>query len=519
MEHSQDEVDVLIIGAGISGISAAYHLQKLCPNKSYAILEARESLGGTWDLFRYPGVRSDSDMYTLGFSFRPWQGEKSIAEGASILAYVRETAEAYGIDRQIRYRHKVVAARWSSDRAQWKVTLETPQGIRVMTSRFLFCCAGYYDYDEGFTPEFPGRERFRGQVVHPQHWSDDVAYEGKRVVVIGSGATAITLVPSLAERASHVTMLQRSPTYIAALPAIDPAAAWLRKRLPEDVAYSLTRWKNIVLTMVLYGHARAFPAQARRLLLGQVEKQLGDAAMAKEHFTPRYDPWDQRLCLTADGDLFAAIRTGRASVATGEIEAFTEGGIRLRSGVEIPADLIITATGLRLKLFGGVALEVDSKPVVPAETVAYKGMMLSGVPNFAFAIGYTNASWTLKIDLAYDFMCRTLRRMDKGGYTTCVPATPDHDVRAEPLFAFSAGYIRRAIHTFPRQGSRAPWRAYQNYALDLLGLRYRRVEDGALCFSRSQLAASARSNTQANGAASRPCSPLAGEPRPARLLS
>lgn len=479
-----EHLDVLIVGAGLSGIGAAYHLQADCPDKSYAILEARDSLGGTWDLFRYPGIRSDSDMYTLGYSFRPWANPEAIADGSAILDYIRETAEEHGIDRRIRYRHRVIAARWSSDEARWTVEAVDASGETVrLTCGFLFVCAGYYDYDEGYTPELPGRERFRGRIVHPQKWPPDIEYEGKRVVVIGSGATAVTLVPELAKRADHVTMLQRSPTYIVSLPARDRIANFLRARLPQRTAYSITRWKNVALTMGVYAYCRRFPAHAKHLLVRQVDKQLGGKVDVDTHFTPRYDPWDQRLCLVPDDDLFRTIREGAASVVTDHIETFTERGIRLRSGRELEADLVVTATGLKLKFLGGMSLDVDGRRVEPSATMAYKGTMLSDVPNLAMAIGYTNASWTLKCDLSSQWVCRLLAHMDARGHTVCVPRRNDPSIEERPLIDLTAGYVQRSVDEMPRQGSARPWKLYQNYALDRVILRHAPIADGVLEFS------------------------------------
>jgi cation diffusion facilitator CzcD-associated flavoprotein CzcO len=479
-----NHVDVIIVGAGLSGIGAAYHLQTKCPAKSYAILEAREGLGGTWDLFRYPGIRSDSDMYTLGYSFRPWTNPKAIADGPSILAYVRETAEAYGIDRKIRYRHRVVRAAWSTKDARWTIEArDDARGAPVrMTCSFLFVCAGYYDYDEGYTPELAGRDRFQGRVVHPQKWTPDVDYDGKRVVVIGSGATAVTLVPELAKRAAHVTMLQRSPTYIVAAPERDVVADWMRGRVPEERAYAVTRWKNVAIGMALYAYCRRFPKKAKNLLLNQVKKSLG-GSVDMEHFTPRYDPWDQRLCLVPDGDLFRTIRDGRATVVTDHIETFTERGLRLRSGRELEADLVVTATGLKLRLFGGVAMEVDGRSIEPADTMIYKGIMASEVPNMAFAIGYTNASWTLKCDLASEYVCRLLNHMDARGYAIARPRR-DPGMEERPLIDFSSGYVQRAVGHLPKQGARMPWRLYQNYALDRVLLKRAPLEDRVLELTR-----------------------------------
>ncbi len=478
-------LDVLIVGAGLSGIGAAYHLQTRCPGKTYAILEGRERLGGTWDLFRYPGIRSDSDMYTLGYSFRPWTNPKAIADGPSILAYVRDTAEMHGIDRKIRYRCRVESARWSSKDARW--TVEARDGVSGetvrYTCRFLFVCAGYYDYEGGYTPELAGRERFRGRVVHPQKWTPDVDYEGKRVVVIGSGATAVTLVPELSKRAAHVTMLQRSPTYIVSVPEKDRIADWMRAKLPIESAYALTRLKNVSFGMVTFAYCRRFPDHAKKVLVGQVRKAVRQTIDVAQHFTPTYNPWDQRVCLVPDGDLFGALRDGRASVVTDHIDTFTETGLRLRSGQELDADLVVTATGLKLKFLGGMDLEVDGKRVELAKTMTYKGMMCSDVPNLALATGYTNASWTLKCDLTSAFVCRLLNYMDAHGYTQCCPRKNDPSMTELPLLNFTSGYVLRSIADLPKQGSAAPWKLYQNYALDMMLLRYAPLRDRAMEFS------------------------------------
>jgi monooxygenase len=480
-----DHFDVLIVGAGISGIDAAYRLQTSCPKKTYAILEGRESLGGTWDFFRYPGLRSDSDMFTLGFPFRPWTNPKAIADGASILAYLNETAEAYGIDRKIRYRHRVLRASWSSKEARWTVEArETSSGDVVrLTCSFLFMCAGYYDYEQGYTPELTGRERFRGRIVHPQKWTPDIEYEGKRVVVIGSGATAVTLVPELAKRAAHVTMLQRSPTYVLSLPERDLLVNWIREHVSPDVAHTFARATSVLRGMAFFQFSRRFPRLARRFLIGNVRRAIGHKVDVATHFTPSYDPWDQRLCFVPDGDLFRAIRGDRVSVVTDHIESFTETGVRLRSGQELPADLVVTATGLRLKLLGGLELTVDGERIEPSKTMAYKGMMCSDVPNMALSIGYTNASWTLKCDLTSQYVCRLLNYMDAHGYTRCCARRNDPSLKEEPIIDFSSGYVRRSIDEFPKQGSFAPWRLYQNYALDLMLLRHGSVEDRAMEFS------------------------------------
>ncbi|MBA3455367.1 MAG: NAD(P)/FAD-dependent oxidoreductase [Deltaproteobacteria bacterium] len=478
-------VDIVIVGAGISGIDAGYHVQSRLPGKTYAILEGRDAIGGTWDLFRYPGIRSDSDMYTLGFPFRPWTGGNAIASGESILAYLRETVELYGIDRKIRFGHRVLAARWSSNDARWTVDVHksaTGEPIQL-TCSFLFLCAGYYDYAQGYTPEFPGRERFRGRIVHPQQWTPDIDYAGKRVVVIGSGATAVTLVPELAKRAAHVTMLQRSPTYIVSLSARDRVADWLRTRFSPQRAYDLARWKNVLRGMAFYSLSRKFPARTKKLLLKGIRQLVKDPADVAEHFTPTYKPWDQRVCVVPDGDLFAELDAGRASVVTDHIETFTETGITLRSGKTLEADLIITATGLTLQPFGGMSVAVDGTPLEPATTMVYKGMMLSDVPNLAFSIGYTNASWTLKCDLTSQYVCRLIEYLDKHGFTSCRPRR-DPSVKQAPLLDFTSGFVQRSIDRFPRQGTTVPWKLYQNYPLDLAMLRYANVEDATMQFAR-----------------------------------
>jgi cation diffusion facilitator CzcD-associated flavoprotein CzcO len=477
-----ESLDVVIVGAGLSGIGAAYHLQTMCPGKSYVILEARPTLGGTWDLFRYPGVRSDSDMYTLGYSFRPWTQDKAISDGPSILAYLRDTAAEFGIDRKIRYNHKVERASWSSADAEWTIEArDAATGALVrFRSKFLFGCAGYYDYDEGYAPELAGRERFTGRIVHPQFWTDSIDYAGKRVIVIGSGATAVTLVPELAKRAAHVTMLQRSPTYIVSLPARDRIASALQRVLPARAAHAAVRWKNVVLGTAMYQFSRRWPERAKRMLVGQVAKALGDRAAAAEHFTPQYNPWDQRLCLVPDGDLFRAIKDGRASVVTDHIETFTETGIRVRSGDELPADLVVTATGLKLKLVGGIELSVDGRRIEPARTMVYKGVMLSDVPNFALTLGYTNASWTLKCDLTSEYTCRLIDHLDRHGYAFAVPRKGDPAPEEQPLIDFSSGYVQRAKDHMPHQGTVAPWRLRQNYLLDRALLRHGAIDDGTL---------------------------------------
>jgi monooxygenase len=483
---SNEHVDVLIVGAGISGICAGYHVHAKCPDKTFAILEARGSIGGTWDLFRYPGIRSDSDMYTLGFRFRPWPDAKAIADGPSILSYVRETASKYGIDRKIRFHHRVVRAEWSTEDARWTVEVERSDTGETdrLSCGFLFVCAGYYRYDEGYTPQFEGTDRFSGRVVHPQEWTEDIDHAGKRVVVIGSGATAVTLVPAMAERAAHVTMLQRSPSYVVSLPGEDPLARTLRRLIPARLVYPIVRWKNVLLTLLVFQLSRRRPKFVKALIRRGLEKRLPAGYDIDTHFKPRYNPWDQRMCLVPDGDLFEAISEGRASVVTDQIDTFTEKGLKLVSGTELEADLVVTATGLNMIPLGGIAIAVDGRAIELPETITYKGMMLSGVPNLAFAVGYTNASWTLKCELTSEYVCRLLKHMDALGTPICTPRRRDLSVTEEPLIDFSSGYVLRAIDTFPRQGSKAPWRLHQNYARDLLLLRYGAVEDDAIEFAK-----------------------------------
>jgi monooxygenase len=483
-----EDLDVLIVGAGLSGIAAGYYLQTHCPRKRYAILETRDAIGGTWDLFRYPGVRSDSDMHTLGYSFRPWPERKAIADGPSIRTYVRETAAAFGIDEKIRFQHRVRHLAWSTEDARWTVDVERgpDQEPVQFTCRFLFMCTGYYDYAQGYTPDWPGFARFQGRVVHPQQWPRDLDYAGKRVVVIGSGATAVTLVPALAERAAHVVMVQRSPTYIVSRPSEDALGNWLHQRLPARPADQLTRWKNITLGAYFYQLARRRPEKVRATILQWAREQLGPEYDVARDFSPRYNPWDQRLCLVPDGDLFNAIKAGTASIVTDTIDTFTETGIRLASGKELEADIIITATGLTMRLMAGVQLVVDERPVDLGKTLSYKGFMFSGVPNLAQAIGYTNASWTLKCELISAYVCRLLNFMDAHGYTECLPERPAGMPGEESAMALTSGYVERARAMLPRQGPRRPWRALNNYFLDLMMLRFGSVNDGTMRFSRTR---------------------------------
>ncbi|AXQ30099.1 NAD(P)/FAD-dependent oxidoreductase [Solimonas sp. K1W22B-7] len=480
---SMEHFDVLIVGAGLSGIGAGHHLQTRCPGKTYAILESRETIGGTWDLFRYPGIRSDSDMYTLGYSFRPWKEAKAIADGPSILSYVRQTAKDGGIDRHIRFRQKVLRSSWSSAEARWTVEAQGPDGaVTRYSCSFLYNCSGYYDYEQGYMPQYPGAERYKGQLIHPQKWPEGLDYKGKRVVVIGSGATAVTLVPAMASDTAKVTMLQRSPTYILSLPAEDAIANFLRRVLPAKLAYAIVRWKNVLMSMLLYQLSRSHPELVKKLVRKGVEKMLGPGFDIDRHFKPSYNPWDQRLCLVPNGDLFKALRKGQADIVTDHIETFTEKGIRLKSGQELEADIVVSATGLNLLAIGGAQLVVDGVPIELSKTLSYKGMMLSGVPNFAIALGYTNASWTLKCDLSCEYVCRLINHMDRLGYTHCTPHNDDSTITEVPFLDFSSGYVQRAIDQFPRQGSRTPWKLHQNYALDLATLKLGDLDDGAMKF-------------------------------------
>jgi cation diffusion facilitator CzcD-associated flavoprotein CzcO len=480
-----EHVDVLVVGAGVSGIGAAYHLGRRHPGRSVALLEARGALGGTWDLFRYPGIRSDSDLHTFGFAFKPWRDERAIAGGPSILAYLQETAREHGIERRIRFHHRVLGASWSGDTARWTVDVErtdTGEALQLTTS-WLFSACGYYRYDRGFEPPLPGAEHFQGRLVHPQRWPEDLDHAGRRVLVIGSGATAITLVPAMAQTAAHVTMLQRSPSYVLSLPSRDPLAAVLSRLLGDRRGYALTRRKNVWLQSTVYGLARRRPRLVRRVLTALAARQLPPGYAVDPHFTPRYDPWDQRLCIAPDGDLFKAISAGRASVVTDTIETVTERGVRLASGTELEADVLVLATGLELLAFGGLALTVDGRPVDLPSTLAYKGAMLSGVPNFAFAVGYVNASWTLKVDLVCEWLCRVLAHMDARGAAVALPVPADPPGPTRPLLDFSAGYVQRALERFPKQGDRPPWRIAMSYAEDVAVLRDGEVDDGVLQFA------------------------------------
>ncbi|WAC91728.1 flavin-containing monooxygenase [Mycobacterium sp. Aquia_213] len=482
-----EHLDVVIVGAGISGVSAAWHLQDRCPTKSYAILERRDDLGGTWDLFKYPGIRSDSDMFTLGFRFKPWRSAKSIAEGADIKAYIKEAAVENGIDRHIRYRHRVVSGDWSDADNQWTLTVESDGQQHEITCSFLLACTGYYNYDEGYSPAFPGAEDFGGTIVHPQHWPEDLDYAGKKIVVIGSGATAITLIPALVNSGSgHVTMLQRSPTYIGSLPGVDPFAERANRLLPERLAHIANRWKAIIFSTFQYQLARKRPAYMRNLLMTMAQRRLPKGYDVEKHFGPSYNVWDQRLCLAPDGDFFRAIRHGKADVVTDTIERFTKNGIKLASGEELQADIIVTATGLNMQLLGGVQPTRNGEAFDLTSLMTYKGLMFSGVPNFAITFGYTNASWTLKADLVSEFVCRLLNYMDANGFDNVEPQRPGKDVDELPFMDFSPGYLLRSVHLLPKSGSREPWRLKQNYLLDMRTIRRGKVADEGLRFAKKR---------------------------------
>jgi cation diffusion facilitator CzcD-associated flavoprotein CzcO len=483
--------DVVIVGAGLSGIGAAWHLQDQCPGKSYVILEGRESMGGTWDIFRYPGIRSDSDMYTLGYNFKPWLESKAIADGPSILNYIRETAAENEIDRNIRYGHAVIRATWSSDDAAWTIEAQCKEkgDSAVIRCNTILMCSGYYSYESGHTPAFRGRERFGGEVVHPQQWPENIDYRDKKVVVIGSGATAVTLIPELAEEARHVVMLQRSPTYMVSAPDEDRIANFLRKILPQKTAYAITRWKNIRFQQMVYRRTRNAPEKVKKQLLKMLRKELRSDYDIEKHLTPSYDPWDQRLCLVPNSDFFAAINSGKASIVTDHIDTFTEKGILLKSGEELDADIIITATGLDLLVLGGMEIIVDGEPVDISKTFSYKAMMFSGVPNLVSTFGYINASWTLRADLTAEYFCRLINHMDATGYSQCTPRIGDQDAdmpERDWITAFSSGYMQRAMHMLPKQGDREPWLNTQNYDLDKKLIRGEAIDDGVLAFSNPQ---------------------------------
>ncbi len=478
------ELDVLIVGAGISGVGAAWHLKDKSPDRSFAILEARDDLGGTWDLFRYPGIRSDSDMYTFGYNFRPWVDGKVFADGPAIRNYVRATADESGITERIQFNTKVTQISWDTQTARWTITARHGDQTETWTARFIVMCSGYYRYEAGYMPDFPGMETFKGDIIHPQLWSEDYDYTGKKVVIIGSGATAITLVPAMADTAEHVTMLQRSPSYVAARPSRDGFADFLQKTLPSRLAYTLVRARNVLQGMFFFNLARWQPDMVKKSVLKEIRKMLGEDYDVEKHFSPPYNPWDQRFCLAPDGDFFEALRSGKADIATDQIERFDETGIVLKSGEHLDADLIIPATGLAMQIGGGMEIVVDGATVNAPDHITYRGMMLSDIPNAALAFGYTNASWTLKIDLTCERVCRMLNHMTKTGADYAVPEAPA-DLETQDLLDFSSGYVQRALPTLPRQGTVAPWKTYQNYVMDMITIRYGKLEDGHIRFGKA----------------------------------
>ena len=480
------KIDVLVVGAGLSGIGAGYHLQKKCPETSFLILEGRENIGGTWDLFKYPGIRSDSDMYTLGYNFKPWKEQKAIADAPSILKYLNETVEELNLKSKIRFGKYVKKARWSSDSNQWTVDIEdkkTGKFSQILCS-FIFMCSGYYSYKEGYTPHFEGKENFKGDIIHPQKWDPSFDYSNKKIVVIGSGATAVTIVPEMAKTAKHVTMLQRSPTYVVAAPERDNLANKLRKYLPLKFTYWFIRWRNILRQQYYFRLCKKYPKGVKNVIIREVKKKLGNDFDVKTHFTPKYNPWDQRMCLVPDGDLFEQINQGKASVVTDHIKNFTENGILLKSGKELKADVIITATGLNLEMLSTVEFFIDNKSVDISKTVTYKGMMYSGIPNLASTFGYTNASWTLGADLTSEYVCRVINHMKRNNYDVVCPK-PNIGIEADPDYLnLTSGYIKRSLNIFPKQGKKAPWRNNQNYLIDIFQMKYGRIDDGEISFEK-----------------------------------
>ncbi len=494
-EIDAEAFDVIIIGAGLSGIGTAVRLRRDCPDRDFILLERREAIGGTWDLFRYPGIRSDSDMHTLGYDFKPWEAEKSIADGPSILSYVNETADEHRIRERIRFSQKLVAADWISERSQWQLTVETPEGVRRYRCGLLMMCAGYYSYDQGYEPDFAGKGSFKGEWIHPQFWPDNLDHADKKVVVIGSGATAMTLVPNMSRQASHVTMLQRSPTYVISRPSIDGLANWLRRVLPPKLAYDLVRWRNTVWQQWMYKLTRVAPGVVKRSLLKKVREEIGEMVDVEKHFTPRYNPWDQRLCLVPDDDLFRAIQSGKASVVTDQIEKITEGGVQLASGDHLDADIIVCATGLELVVLGGAEFTLDGHAIDFANEWTYKGMMCSNIPNMVHTFGYINASWTLRADLIATWVCRLLNHMRTAGMTTATPRITDELAASMTqrfwIDDFSAGYMQRVMHRFPKQGDQMPWMNPQNYRKDRKMFRDDPIQDAELIFERAGVVAEA----------------------------
>ncbi len=469
--------DIIIVGAGLSGVGAACHLERKNPEKSYVIFEAREELGGTWSLFKYPGIRSDSDMYTFGFSFKTWDNPKSFADAPNILKYLNEAANEYKIKDKIKYQTKVLKANFDTQNKLWSITVINKSGNEeIHYSQFLFSCTGYYNYDEGYTPNYNGLENFEGQIIHPQHWPENLDYKNKRVVVIGSGATAVTIVPEMADETSEITMLQRSPTYVGAFPNKDKYAELFKKYFPKKIAHKLIRFKNIFVQILFFQACKIWPNYMKKLLVKAAQKKLGDFP-AKPHFEPNYNPWDQRFCVAPDGDLFRAIRKGKANVITDKIDSFNKKGIKLASGKNLDADIIISATGLKLLAFGGSKISIDGVTYNPSDAITYKGLMLSGLPNCIFFAGYTNASWTLKSDLTSEYASRLFKLMDKKNYSFFMPKVENQNMNISPLLNLNSGYIHRSSHLFPKQGSKLPWKLYQNYFFDYTMLRINKIRD------------------------------------------
>ena len=483
MKESQNHFDVIIVGAGLSGIGAAHHLTTKCPNHSFAILEARERIGGTWDLFKYPGIRSDSDMYTMGYNFRPWLDEKALADGPAILQYIKDTAKEGGYEDKIRYNHKITNANWSSEKSQWEIDITLPsKEVVSYTCGFLFACCGYYNYDAGYTPDYKNKDAFKGTFVHPQHWPEGLDYSDQKVVVIGSGATAVTIVPEMSKKAEKVTMLQRSPTYIMTVPGKDRLANFMNAVFPKKFSYLFTRWRKISMGLLFYKACRKWPKTLGRLLVKGMKKELEESNLENldKHLTPRYNPWEQRLCAVPDGDLFESVKLGKADIVTDHIDQFTEKGILLQSGKELEADVIVSATGLVVRFLGGMAMSIDGKEMDTSERMIYRGMMFSDIPNMAQAFGYTNASWTLKCDLTCDYVCRLLNHMRKNNLKVVTPIVKDKNIQEEPLLDFNSGYVVRALDQLPKQGSKKPWKVFQNYFLDLISFKYSSLNDKAL---------------------------------------
>jgi monooxygenase len=482
--RSNTHFDVIIIGAGLSGIGAACHLKRNCPNKTFAMLEGRSNIGGTWDLFKYPGIRSDSDMHTFAYSFKPWTYDKTISDGATIMKYLNETIDDYELRKHIKYNHWISEVFWSSDEDKWTVKGKNNESNEViqLSCNFLISCTGYYDYDEGYTPDFKGLENYKGQFVHPQKWTNDIEYENKEVIIIGSGATAVTLLPTMAEKTKHITMLQRSPTYMMSLPEHDKFSKVVKRWLPSKIAHFLARWKHVLGQIYFYKISKKKPKEVRYFIKKEIRKVLGEDYDVETHFNPKYNPWDQRICAVVDNDLFDAINEGKCTIVTDYIDSFTEKGILLQSGKELEADLVVSATGLKIKFVGGINIKVDGKTIDPSDLVNYKGMMLQDVPNMAMIAGYTNASWTLKSDLVGEYICRLLHHMDKKGLTSCTPTLSDNNVITEPASDLASGYIQRALDELPKQGDKYPWKLNQNYIKDMIALRFKSIDDGYLVF-------------------------------------